>query len=581
MNRNEHLRRLREEGPFDLLVIGGGATGCGITLDAATRGLSVALLERDDFAQGTSSKSTKLVHGGVRYLEKAIMKADKAQFDLVREGLRERGRLLRNAPHLAHAIRLMTPVRTWFEALYIFAGLVLYDILAGRLSLGRSRIVTRAKAKKLFPQLNLDNYVAAVIYSDGQFNDARMAVSLARTAASHGATCVNQLEVTGLVKEGGRVRGVTVRDRLDGQTFSVAAKGVINAAGPFADQIRRMDDPATPAMLKASSGIHILLPAATTPPNLSLMIPKTEDGRVLFMIPWQGHVLFGTTDEPAAIEFDPAPERRDVDYLLRYASAYLRRPVTHDDVLAVWNGLRPLVFNPKKKCTQELARSHVLDLTRSGLLTMAGGKWTSYRAMAEEAVDAACHTFGLAHARPCATTELRLLGSRAYLPGGWRDLVRREGVAEGLARSLWALYGDEARLILDLGRAENLLDPLHPAHPYIGAEVVFAVRREMAQHVSDVLLRRLPLGLLDMAHARQAAPAVAAIMARELGWDEARRDSEVQDACKLLDAWFAGRETNTARQATHTAEAGLDKQPLSGSQEQEEANDASVVGGVA
>ncbi|MYL83528.1 FAD-dependent oxidoreductase [Desulfovibrio aerotolerans] len=567
MNRQEHLNRLKDGEPFDLLVIGGGATGCGIALDAATRGLRVALIERDDFAQGTSSKSTKLVHGGVRYLEKAILKADKDQFNLVREGLRERGRLLRNAPHLAHAIRLMTPVKTWFEAAYIFAGLVLYDLLAGRLSLGRSRLVTRATAQKLFPQLNLDGYVAAVSYTDGQFNDARMAVTLARTAAAHGAVCVNHVEVTGLVKEGGRIRGAQVRDRLDGRTWTVAAKGVVNAAGPFADAVRRLDDPQAPDTLKVSSGIHILLKAGTTPDDLSLMIPSTEDGRVLFMIPWQGHVLFGTTDEPATVAFDPVPQRKDVDYLLRYASAYLRRPVTREDILAVWDGLRPLVFDPKKKSTQELARTHVLTQSPSGLLTMAGGKWTSYRAMAEDAVDAACLAFGLGQGRACVTQELRLLGSQSYYPDGWRDLAARQRIAPDLARSLFALYGDEAGQVLALGRDPELLQPIHPAHPYIGAQVVFAVRREMAEHVSDVLLRRLPLGLVDMAHALEAAPVVAAIMGRELGWDETRRVSEVDSVRRLLEAWFSGQTPDAGRQAHTAAEADLEGQSLLRSRE--------------
>ncbi|KHK03533.1 glycerol-3-phosphate dehydrogenase/oxidase [Desulfovibrio sp. TomC] len=562
MDRQEHLRRLQDGEPFDLLVIGGGATGCGIALDAATRGLRVALVERDDFAQGTSSKSTKLVHGGVRYLEKAILKLDKDQFNLVREGLRERGRLLKNAPHLAHAIRLMTPVKTWFQAAYIFAGLVLYDLLAGRLSLGRSRLVTRGTAQKLFPQLNLDGYVAAVIYADGQFNDARMAVSLARTAAAHGAICANHVEVTGLVKEDGRIRGAQVRDRIDGRTWTIAAKGVVNATGPFADAVRRLDDPQAPDTLKVSSGIHILLSADTTPDDLSLMIPSTEDGRVLFMIPWQGHVLFGTTDEPAGVEFDPVPQCKDVDYLLRYAGAYLRRPVAHKDILAVWNGLRPLVFDPKKKNTQELARTHVLTQSPSGLLTMAGGKWTSYRAMAEDAVDAACLAFGLDRGRPCVTQELHLLGSKAYYPDAWRDLAVREGLDPDLVRSLFLLHGDETMQVVALGRALDLMQPIHPSHPYIGAQVVFAVRREMARHVSDVLLRRLPLGLVDMAHAREAAPVVAAIMGRELGWDETRRTHEVESVCRLLEAWYTGYDPADARQAKNVAEADLEKQSL-------------------
>jgi glycerol-3-phosphate dehydrogenase len=562
MDRQEQLKRLQDKTPFDLLVIGGGATGCGIALDAATRGLRVALVERDDFAQGTSSKSTKLVHGGVRYLEKAILKADREQFNLVREGLRERGRLLKNAPHLAHSIRLMTPVKTWFEAAYIFAGLVLYDILAGRLSLGRSCIVTRSKAQKLFPQLNLDGYKAAVIYSDGQFNDARMAVTLLKTATVHGAVCANYVEVTDLVKEQGQVRGAQLLDRMTGQTWRVAARGVINATGPFSDAIRRMDDPEAPTMLKVSSGIHILLKAGTTPENLSLMIPRTDDGRVLFMIPWLGHVLFGTTDEPADIGVDPAPEQKDVDYLLRYANAYLRRTVTRDDILAVWNGLRPLVFDPKKGSTQELARTHVLTTSSSGLLTMAGGKWTSYRAMAEDAVNAACLVCGFEQGCTCVTQNMRLIGSVGYSPDAWRALAARERVEPELARSLCSLYGDEADEVIKLGRELDLLGPIHPKHLFIGAEVVFAVRQEMAAHLGDVLLRRLPLGLVDMAHALEAAPAVALIMAQELGWDEARRASELENVYRLLNAWFSGPEASSVRWTKSVAEAGVDTKSL-------------------
>jgi glycerol-3-phosphate dehydrogenase len=562
MNRQENLRRLQDGKEFDLLVIGGGATGCGIVLDAATRGLEAALVERDDFAQGTSSKSTKLVHGGVRYLEKAILKCDKEQFNLVREGLRERGYLLRNASHLAHSIRLMTPVKTWFQAAYIFAGLVLYDLLAGRLSLGRSRLVRRATAQRLFPQLNLDGYVAAIIYYDGQFNDARMAVTLARTAVAHGAACANHVEVTDLVKENGQVRGAVVRDRLTGASWTIKAKGVVNATGPFADSIRRMDDPKAAAMLKVSSGIHILLDSKITPPDMSLMIPHTDDGRVLFMIPWMGHVLFGTTDEPAQIQNDPIPSEKDVAYLLDYARQYLRQPVTRDDVLAVWSGLRPLVFDPCKSSTQELARTHIINMSASGLLTMAGGKWTSYRCMAEDAVDAACAAFDLGSGLACATRELRLLGSRGHVPGAAEELARHEGVDPALARSLDSLYGDEARTVLALGRELGLMEPIHPAHPYIGAEVAFAVRHEMAVHVSDVLLRRLPLGLVDMRHAREAASVVAEIMGRELGWDEARRANEVENVCRLLDAWFTGQGATAPRQANAMAEAGLDKQSL-------------------
>ena len=541
MDRKELLTRLQSGSEFDLLVIGGGATGCGTALDAATRGLDVALVEKADFAQGTSSKSTKLVHGGVRYLEKAVLKLDREQFGLVREGLHERGLLLRNAPHLAHPIRLMTPVKSWVEASYIFAGLILYDILAGTLSLGRSKLVSRATAQRLFPQLNLDGYVAAVIYYDGQFNDCRMAVTLARTANAHGAACLNHVEVTQLVKENGKVRGAVVRDTLTGGTWTIRAKSVVNATGPFADAIRRMDSPDARDMLKVSSGIHILLDARHTPEDMSLMIPRTEDGRVLFMIPWQGYVLFGTTDEPARVGDDPSPEEKDVDYLLRYASRYLRQPFTRADVRAVWNGLRPLVFSPDKGSTQELARTHVIDVAASGLVTITGGKWTSYRSMAEHAVDVACTQAGLGRGRSSATRSLRLLGSRGHIPDAWEELARREGTDPALARSLVSLYGDEAPRVLALAREPGLAGRIHPEHPYIGAEVAFAVRHEMAAHVTDVLIRRLPLGLLHMDHAREAATAVARIMAGELGWDAARQGHEISQANELLEAWFSAR----------------------------------------
>ena len=462
MNRAALLDRLKSGTQLDLLVIGGGATGCGVALDAATRGLDTALVERFDFAQGTSSKSTKLVHGGVRYLEKAILNLDKEQFDLVREGLRERGYLLRNAPHLAHPLRLMTPVKTWFEAGYIFAGLVLYDLLAGRLSLGRSTLIGRDKAAARFPGLNLDGYQAAVLYSDGQFNDARMAVTLARTANAHGAACLNHVEVTELLKEGGMVRGAMVRDAISGEEWTIRAKGVVNATGPFADAVRRMDDPQAKPILKVSSGIHIMLDASHTPPDMSLMIPKTEDGRVLFMIPWMGHVVFGTTDEPSPLEIDPVVSDKDIDYLLRYAGQYLRKPLTRRDVLAAWNGLRPLVFDPAKANTQELARNHVMEVGPGGLLTIAGGKWTSYRRMAEETVDKAGQTFGLGLSRPCVTRDLKVLGSRGFVAGAFRELARRFGVGLETAKWLHETYGDEAPQVLALGRAEGPSGP-HPS----------------------------------------------------------------------------------------------------------------------
>lgn len=539
MNRKRLLERLKADKVFDLLVVGGGATGCGVAVDAATRGLDVALVEKSDFAQGTSSKSTKLVHGGVRYLEKAVLRGDREQFELVREGLRERGYLLNNAPHLAHAVKLLTPVASWKEAVYMFAGLTLYDLLAGRLGLGHSKFVSRRKAESMFPTLRMSDYKAAVTYYDGQFNDARMAVALTRTANDHGATCLNHIEVTGLVKEAGHLRGAHVRDTITGDTWTIRAKGVINATGPMADTLRRMDDPGAHDILKVSSGIHIVLEAGFTPPDLSLMIPKTEDGRVLFMIPWLGHVVFGTTDEPDSPKLDPVASEADLDYLLRYASKYLSRTVTRGDVRSVWSGLRPLVFAPGKGSTQELARTHVLEVSPAGLLTITGGKWTSYRLMAEDTVDRANTIYGFNLTRKCVTRDFKVVGARGFVRGGYQELAREFGVAQELARHLHSYYGDEAGHVLTIARDEKLTSQLHPQHPFIEAEVAFIARTELGERLADVLVRRLPLGLVDVAIALQVAPRVAEIMAAELGWDAQRVASELEYVREYLRGWMA------------------------------------------
>lgn len=542
MNRSVVLGRLQSDHEFDLLVIGGGATGCGVALDAATRGLDVALVDRADFAQGTSSRSTKLVHGGVRYLEKAVLHCNREQFGLVHEGLRERGFLLDNAPHLAHRVRLLTPVPTWGEAAYMLAGLTLYDLLAGRLGLGHSRFVSRRTVERMFPTLRTGGYKAAVSYWDGQFNDARMAVALARTANFHGAACCNHVAVTRLIKESGRLRGAELQDTLTGAAWPLRARGIINATGPMADSLRRMDDPGAEDILKVSSGIHIVLEAGFTPPDLALMIPHTEDGRLLFMIPWQNHVVFGTTDEQATPELDPTPDAADIDYLLRYASKYLSRPVTRGDVRAVWSGLRPLVFAPGKGSTQELARTHVIEVSPSGLLTIAGGKWTSYRLMAQDTVDRAGVAFGLNLTRPCVTRHLKVLGARGFIPGGHTEIARDYDVPEALARTLHGTYGDETGQVLAIARAEALGERVHPDHPHILAEVAFAARNEMAMRLVDVLVRRLPMGLLDVEHTLQAAPGVARVMAVELGWDAARTEAELRHLEAYLAKWRAPRE---------------------------------------
>jgi glycerol-3-phosphate dehydrogenase len=534
MDRIHRLESLKQEAPFDLLVIGAGATGCGIAADAASRGLKVALIERFDIAEGTSSRSTKLVHGGVRYLEMAVKKLNRAQYHLVREGLFERGVLLKNAPHLANPLALVTPLYSWLEIPYIYAGLLLYDVLAGRKGLGHSYVIGRAEALRRFPMLKREGLKAGVVYYDAQFNDARMAVTLALTAQKHGAVVANHVEAIALEKSGGRLSGAVVRDALTGEVFTVKAAGIVNAAGPFVDSLRQLDDIEAAPILKSSSGVHIILPERFVPPATGLMIPKTDDGRVLFILPWQGHALIGTTDNPAEIVDHPRAKEEEVEYLLRYINRYFDVDVKRGDVTAVWSGLRPLIQAPEAQNTAQLVREHMIQASPSGLLTVAGGKWTSYRRMAEEAVDHAVGLFGLRPARLCRTGHLPLAGAERFDPSGEAVLVRIWGLAPDIAHHLHHAYGDQAGRVAVLAQA-GFGARLHPQHPFIEAEAVYTARCEFAERAMDVLARRMPLALLDNAAAKAALPRVVELMAAELGWDQARCQSEIITSMERLN----------------------------------------------
>jgi len=492
-DRQDRLAALRSGRVFDLLVIGGGATGCGIAVDAATRGLSVALVERNDFAEGTSSRSTKLLHGGVRYLEAAVKKLDRTHLKLVLEALRERGALLANAPHLSRKLALITPLYSWWEVPYVYAGLKLYDLLSGRRSIGSSRFLTRKQALARFPGLKADGLKAGVLYYDGQFVDSRLVIALMRTAREHGALLLNQVEAVGLTHAAGKIDGAQLHDKLSGACWTVKARAVINATGPFADGVAKLDDRRAKPILTVSSGAHIVLDKKFVPDDTGLLIPKTHDGRVLFVLPWQGHALVGTTDAQAAIEEHPRPTSAETAYLLDYVRQIFGVEIGPDAVKSSWSGLRPLAFDPKAKNSAELARDHVLLTSASGLITITGGKWTTYRLMSEETVDHAVTQAGLS-AAPCRTETLKLF--------------------------------DPADEVAALG-AQGWDKKLHPDHPYSEADVLNAVRREDAVHAVDVLTRRLTLALVDREAARSAAPKVIELMAGELGWDEAARQAEL------------------------------------------------------
>ncbi len=528
MNRQRQLDQLKNR-TFDLLVIGGGATGAGIALDAATRGLNVALVERGDFSEGTSSRSTKLVHGGVRYLEAAVKHLDKVQYNLVRDALRERGVILRLAPHLAHPIPLLTPLYKAWEVPYYFSGLKAYDLLAGHERLKPSRFVPRSRALKEFPQLKEEGLVGGVEYYDGQFDDARMNVAVVLTALREGATAANYTEVTGLLKEGGRTRGAEVHDRLGDETFVVRAQTVVNATGPFTDTIRRLDDPDAAPMVVTSSGVHIVLPERFSPPGTGLLIPKTEDGRVLFVLPWMGHTLAGTTDEPADLSFHPKPTEEEIEYILRHLQRYFALKPERSDILASWSGLRPLVKDPEAHDTAELARDHLISESQSGLVTIAGGKWTTYRKMAEDLVDYVVRTRELHPPHGCITDRVFIEGGAGYDPEGWRQLVETYGLEEDVARYLNNSYGDragEVAALADGGFGERLAD----GHPFLEAEIVWAARAEMAVTPIDALARRTRLAFLDQKAALAALKRTADLMAAELGWGVREQEALIEAA---------------------------------------------------
>ena len=531
MKREEDLSLLADA-KFDVLVIGGGATGCGIALDAATRGLKVALVEQNDFSSGTSSRSTKLIHGGVRYLEQAVMKFDRSQFKLVRDALHERSTLLKIAPHLAHPLAILTPLYNLFDVPYYRTGLRLYDRLAGKKSLSKSFFIGEEEALKTFPMLKADKLKGGVVYYDGQFDDARMNVLIAATAHAQGAAVCNYAKVTRLILTKGKVTGAEVEDQLSKNTFSVSAKVVINAAGPFLDAIRLLEDKKARPLLSASSGTHIILDKKHSPPQTGLLIPKTEDGRVLFLLPWNGQTLVGTTDNPAPIVSNPKPTEEDIQFILRQVNNYFSLRISREEVRAAWTGLRPLVSDPKASDTAKLSRDHIINVSEHGLITIAGGKWTTYRKMASDTVDSAVAHAGL-KAGPTLTETTLILGAENYRDDLYKDLQKKYDVDEETAIHLSRSYGSRCYEFLSEITPE-LKTKLHPDYPYLKAEVIHAVRRESARSVVDVLARRVRLGFLNTKATIEVASEVARLVAPLLKWSEQKQIEETKSVTEYF-----------------------------------------------
>jgi len=517
VDRNSAIETLKSERHWDIIVVGGGSTGLGIAVDAAKRGFKTLLLEKYDFAKGTSSRSTKLVHGGVRYLAQGNIK-------LVVEALRERGFMLANAPHLTRVQHFVIPAYSYFLKWFYGIGLFLYDLLSRKLSLGHPALLTKKSVLKKMPTIQPKGLKGGILYTDGQFDDARMAIALAMTAYDLGATVVNYVQVTSLIKEYDKVVGLVAEDELKGELFSLKAKVVINATGVFADSILDMDDPDAPAMVMPSQGVHLVVEQNFFPGTDALMIPKTKDGRVLFALPWHGKVVIGTTDTALnIINEEPIALEEEIEFILMHFNEYATSKITRKDVLSVFAGLRPLVKTSNQTSTSLASRDHTIIVSKSNLITITGGKWTTYRKMAKDAVNNAAFVAKLPIVK-CTTRKLKLHGYTNTLKYGDK----------------FSAYGSDAELIQAMiNERPELSKSIHPKYDYCHAELEFSVRNEMAMTVEDILARRSRLLFVDARAAIEAAPIVAQVMARLLKEDQHWEEEQVSTFLALANGYLA------------------------------------------
>ena len=497
MNRKKNIELLAETPEYDFLIIGGGASGLGIALDAANRGYKTLLLEKNDFAKGTSSRSTKLVHGGVRYLQNG-------DISLVIEALRERGIMRKNAPHLVRDLSFVIPSYDWWNSPFYGLGLKIYDMMAGNLGLGPSTILNKEETINLIPNVKKDGLWGGVIYHDGQFDDARMAISIALTADREGANLINYFSVEGLIKENNLITGVKCKDQLTGIDYEIKAKSIINATGVFSDEIIKKDDPQAKAMIRPSQGIHLVLDKKFLDGPHAILVPHTTDGRVLFAVPWNGYVLLGTTDTliDETLE-EPIPLDKEVDFILKNAGTYMTKKPSRGDVKSVFAGLRPLAASEdNKESTKEVSRHHKVIVSKSGLISVLGGKWTTYRKIAEDTTNVACSVGGLPE-RQCNTQNLNISG---YDPNtDWNDPLH--------------VYGSDSQKVKAFG-SEEKNSSLSEKVYITENQICWSIEKEMAITLEDVLARRTRCLFLDSAETEKIAPKVAEIMRSFLKEDD-------------------------------------------------------------
>jgi glycerol-3-phosphate dehydrogenase len=515
LNRNESIQQLTSTSQWDIIIIGGGATGLGCAVDAASRGYKTLLLEKYDFAKGTSSRATKLVHGGVRYLEQGNIR-------LVREALMERGRLLKNAPHVCHTLAFVVPFYKWWQKVYYGVGLSVYEWLSGKLSLGKTILLNKKGALQNLPDLASEKLSGAVLYFDGQFDDSRLAINLAQTAIEQGATVINYFGVSGFVKQAGKIKGVVGKNEITGSNVEIAAAVVINATGVFSDELLQLAEGHQEKTIAPSQGIHLVVDKKFFKGTAGLMVPKTDDGRVLFAIPWHDKLLLGTTDTPVEnITTEPRPLRQEIDFVIEHFNRYSSSSIGYSDVKSVFVGLRPLAKSSDEKKTAVMPRDHHIAVLPSGLIHVTGGKWTTYRSMAEHAVDKAVQSANL-KPEVCKTKNLQV--------HGW--------VAANDTSHL-SIYGSDAVFIKKMMEQDvSLAEKIHPEYPYTKAEIKWMVQNEMAVTVEDILARRICLLFTDAGAAVIAAPSVAAFMAKEMNKDEVWMNGQVVFFTKLAQGYL-------------------------------------------
>lgn len=497
MNRKEQLDKLRIEKEFDIIIIGGGATGLGCAVDAASRGYKTLLLEKYDFSKGTSSRTTKLVHGGVRYL-------GQGNIGLVREALFERGRLLQNAPHVCHTLSFVMPSYKWWQKWYYGIGLWVYEFLSGKLSLGKTKLLSKNEVLHLLPDLSANNLNGGVLYFDGQFDDSRLAVNLAKTAIEKGAVVINYCGVTGFIKDGNIITGIKSKDEISGNEFEIKTKAVINATGVFADALLQLAEGNSEKTIAPSQGVHLVIEKHFFKGNAGLMIPKTDDGRVLFAIPWHDKILLGTTDTAVEIiSTEPKPLKEEIDFIIDHFNRYTVSDIKYKDINSVFVGLRPLAKVSNNRETAIMPRDHVIKVLPSGLIHVTGGKWTTYRSMAEHTIDKAIQKAGL-NFLPCKTKHLKI--------HGWTNTKTGTHLS---------VYGSDAMKIKQMMEEDfSLSEKIHSLYPYTKAEIKWCIENEMAITVEDLLARRIRLLFLDAKAAMEAAPLVATILASLTGNNE-------------------------------------------------------------